>query len=199
MAGDGSAVKKCTSTGGVEGLLKSTRSVLATRQNIRWVNVRDKVQVKWKTTVGRVRSTLSLFKSKKSKSSRFSEELNVAKQGVACRQKIWGLSLLRRANKGKAFSLDASRATKQSKGGWSKASRPSQTGRRTRRATRRVGPKMSARKKEVLAWSNLMIQQNSNQATRRKALEHLQQQVMQTTYRECESMASLTALAVSVS
>ena len=70
---------------------------------------------------------------------------------------------MHRQAKSIAFSLDHSRVVKTFRGGWCAATRPNQTGRRIRTTTRSVGPKTSARRKEVLAWSSLSPTDNRSQ------------------------------------
>jgi hypothetical protein len=111
VAGDGSAVKSEPSNPPAfraAELSKYTNSASAMEQSSRWNRVRVKVKVRWMKTVDTVHSTLSLFKSKISKSksnqkSVFSEELQWAKLNVSYNQKIWKLSLLRRRSTSKAF------------------------------------------------------------------------------------------------
>jgi hypothetical protein len=208
VAGDGSAVKSEPSNPPAfraAELSKYTNSASAMEQSSRWNRVRVKVKVRWMKTVDTVHSTLSLFKkskiskSKSNQKSVFSEELQWAKLNVSYNQKIWKLSLLRRRSTSKAFTLDSLRATKQYKGGWCKANRPNQAGRKNRFATRKVGPKVSARRREVIAWSESNLSRKSNHKTGAKAMDHLVQQQMRDCCHNSQSMSALAAITISTS
>ena len=201
MAGDGSAVKSepsNTPTVGAAELLKITHSASAMKQNSRWRRVRDKVEVKGRMTVDTVQSTLSFFKkSKKSKSeSVFSEELKRAKLSMSCNQSIWKLSLQRRRSSSKAFTLDSVRATTQFRG-WCKSSRPNQNCFKSRGTTRKVGPKMSARRKEVMAWCESVLFSTSCHKSQKRAAEFLAQQEIRGICHEVSSVAMLASVTIS--
>ena len=201
MAGDGSAVKSKpsnTPTVGAAELLKITHSASAMKQNSRWRRVRDKVEVRRRKTEDTVHSTLSFFKkSKKSKSkSVFSEELKWAKLSRSCNQSIWKLSLQRRRSSSKSFTLDSVRATKQFKG-WGKSSRPIQNCLKNRGTTRKVGPKMSARRKEVIAWCESIMLSKSCHKSKKRAADFLAQQEMRGICHEVSSVALLASVTIS--
>ena len=203
MAGDGSAVKSepsKTPKGRAVELSKITSCASAMEQNSRWIRIRVKVEVKWRKTVDTVHSTLSFFKkSKKSKSkSVFSEELSWANSSLLYNQKIWKLSLLRRKSTSKAFTLDSIRATRQFKGGWCKVNRPSQTGLKNRSATRKVGPKTSARKREVLAWCESVMSTTSDRKIHIRAADLLVQQQIRDLCSDVSSVAALAATIISL-
>jgi hypothetical protein len=137
-------------------------------------------------------------KSKKSKSkSVFSEELSWANLSLLYSQKIWKLSLLRRKSTSKACTLDAVRATRQFKGGWCKVDRPSQTGLKNRSATRKVGPKMSARKREVLAWCESVISTTSDRKIYTRAADLLMHHQIRDLCSDVSSVAGLAATIIS--
>jgi hypothetical protein len=201
VAGDGSAVKSepsNTPTVGAAELLNITRSASAMKQNSRWRRIGDKVEVRRRKTVDTVHSTLSFFKkSKKSKSeSVFSEELKWAKLSVSYNQSIWKLSLQRRKSSSKAFTLDSVRATRQFRG-WCKSSRPNQNCLKSRGTTRKVGPKMSARKKEVMAWCETVMFSTSCHKSQKRAAELLAQQEIRELCHEVSSVAILASVTIS--
>ena len=204
MADDDSAVKSESSntpTVGAAELLKITHSASAMKQNSRWRRVRDKVEVRSRKTADTVHSTLSLFKkSKKSKSeSVFSEELKWAKLSRSYNQSIWKLSLQRRRSSSKAFTLDSVRATRQFRG-WCKTSRPkspNQNCLKKRGTTRKVGPRMSARRKEVMAWCESVMLSKSCYKSEKRAAEFLAQQEMRGICHEVSSVALLASATIS--
>ena len=184
MAGDGSAVKSKPSitppTIRAAELSNNTYSASAMEQSSRWMRVRDKVKVRWRMTVDTVHSTLSLHKKTIKSESMFSTELQSARLNFSYNQKIWKLSMLRKSGKTAAFSLDHNRTTKVFRGSWCKGTRPSQTSRRAKSTTKRIGPKKAAREKEVLAWSSLMVTKAASQRVQLKARANLEQQDLRT-------------------
>ena len=198
MAGDGPAVKsyhsECITPDGAAGLLNNTRSAPSTEQNSRWMRVRDKVAIKCLKIGELVRATCSLLQKSKLKPESelmFAGKPSLAQLRTKHTQNMWQSSLLRRSAKSVAFSLDHARATKNFKGGWCKATRPLQGSRRVRLTARRVGPKKSAREREVLAWSNLSLTQGAIKQASPKALANLEQHSLRLACQDIESMATL--------
>ena len=93
--------------------------------------------------------------------------------------------------------MDSVRATGQFRG-WCKSSRPNQNCFKSRGTTRRVSPKMSARKKEVMAWCETVLFSTSCHKSQKRAAELSAQQEIRELFHEVSSVAVLASLTISL-